>query len=184
MVGSTASLCICPSVCDWIEIHQTIEHILKTIADMVMKFGQYMHMDDPNVDLEGQGHRPKVRVPGKKSDFQVLFDYLTSSKLKVMLEVKGQIRQCPKSHWSRSNVTWVKVSQKVMILTSGFTSTSSCFILVFSWFFPISQCLHIVIVFCGFSIFLQRFLCNNTWILKKCGRMILVYWPSIELFYF
>ena len=27
-----------------------------------MKFGQGMDVDDPNVDVEGQGHRSKVKV--------------------------------------------------------------------------------------------------------------------------
>ncbi len=38
---------------------------------MVMKFGQNMDVDDPNVDLKGQGHRSKVKVTrSKKHDFR------------------------------------------------------------------------------------------------------------------
>ncbi len=36
-----------------------------------MKFGQNMDVDDPNVDLESQGHRSKVKVTrSKKHDFR------------------------------------------------------------------------------------------------------------------
>ncbi len=36
-----------------------------------MKFGQNMDVDNPNVDLKGQGHRSKVEVTrSKKHDFR------------------------------------------------------------------------------------------------------------------
>ncbi len=60
-VGSYALLCVCLSVCDRTEIHWTIIHISKTIAIRVVKLRQNMPVDDPNDDLEGQGHRPKVK---------------------------------------------------------------------------------------------------------------------------
>ncbi len=45
--------------------------------------------------------------------------------------VKGKVHmgQGQRSLGSRSNVTWVKVSPKVIILAGGLTSTSSCFII-------------------------------------------------------
>ena len=61
-MGSYASLCVCPSICDWTEIHWTIILIAKSIARRVVKFGQGMTRDDPKVDLEGQSHRSKVKV--------------------------------------------------------------------------------------------------------------------------
>ena len=42
-----------------------------------MEFGQNMDMDDPKVDLEGQGHRSKVKVTRSKNIFHVSFDRLT-----------------------------------------------------------------------------------------------------------
>ena len=44
-----------------------------------MKFGQNMDVSDPKVDLEGQGHRSKVKVIGSKTLFQVSFDQLTGN---------------------------------------------------------------------------------------------------------
>ncbi len=32
-----------------------------------MKFGQHMDVNDPKVDLEGQGHRSKVKVTRSKN---------------------------------------------------------------------------------------------------------------------
>ncbi len=34
---------------------------------MVIKFGQNMEVDDPEVDLEGQGHRSNVKVTRSKN---------------------------------------------------------------------------------------------------------------------
>ncbi len=51
-----------------------------------MKFNQNMDMDDPNVDLEGQGQR--ARSPGQKLDFR---SYLTT--LQAIFEVKGHMGQ-------------------------------------------------------------------------------------------
>ncbi len=48
---------VCPSVCDWTEIHWTIIHIAKSIAPRAVKFGQTMAKDDQKVDLEAQGQR-------------------------------------------------------------------------------------------------------------------------------
>ncbi len=69
-------LSVCPSVCDWTEIHWTIIHISKTVAVRDMKFGQNMHVGNPNDDLQGQAHRSKVRVTRSKRYFQVSFDCL------------------------------------------------------------------------------------------------------------
>ncbi len=45
-----------------------------------MKFGQHMDVDDPKDDLEGQGHRSKVKVTrSKKKTFQVPYDHLTDN---------------------------------------------------------------------------------------------------------
>ncbi len=75
-----------------------------------MKFGQNMDLDDPKVDLEGQGHRSKVKVTRSKN---VIWG-LTGN-------VWGQ-----GSHGLGSKVTWVKPSPKVMVLAGGLTSTSCC----------------------------------------------------------
>ncbi len=37
-------------------------HISKTVGPRVTKFGKGMDVDDPKVDLEGQGYRSKVKV--------------------------------------------------------------------------------------------------------------------------
>ncbi len=79
------------------------------LGPKVMKFGQGLNIDDPKVDLEGQGHQLK------KCAFGCL-DSLTGN-------AQGQ-----RAHAPRPKVTWVNVSIKVMILADGLTSTSSCFI--------------------------------------------------------
>ena len=47
-----------------------------------MGFGQSMDVDDPKVDLIGQGHRWKVKVTRSKRPFQVSFDSLTGDVVK------------------------------------------------------------------------------------------------------
>ena len=84
-----------------------------------MKFDQGMHLDDPKVDLEGQGHK----VARSKNVI------VTLVVLRIMLEAKGHMSQGQILYWSRSQVTGVKVSLKVMILAGVPTSMSSCFIL-------------------------------------------------------
>ena len=65
-----------------------------------MKFGQNMDVDDPNVDLKGQGHRSKVKVSrSKKHDFRS-----HSTTLQALFEVKGHMGQGQRSHGSRSKV--------------------------------------------------------------------------------
>ena len=65
-----------------------------------MKFGQNMDVDDPNVDLEGQGHRSKVKVTrSKKHDFR---SHLPT--LQAIFEVKGHMGQGQRLHGSRSKV--------------------------------------------------------------------------------
>ncbi len=80
---------VCPSVCDWTEIHWTIIHISKTVAVRGMKFGQNMHVSNPKDDLDGQGHRSKVRFTRSKN---VIF-VSHFAALQVMFEVKGHIGQ-------------------------------------------------------------------------------------------
>ncbi len=67
-----------------------------------MKFGQHMDVDDPKVDLEGQGHGQRARSRGKKKLFQVPFYHLSGnllgqgshgSRSKVNLEGQGQGHQ-------------------------------------------------------------------------------------------
>ncbi len=48
---------------------------LSTVHLRVMKVGQHMDVDDPKVDLEGQGQGHKL----KKTLFQVPFDHLTGN---------------------------------------------------------------------------------------------------------
>ncbi len=55
-----------------------------------MKFDQHMEVDDPKVDLEGQGHRSKVKVTRSKS------------------VISGPIG-APYWYSLRSRVTWVKI---------------------------------------------------------------------------
>ncbi len=62
MQGGLICITLRLSGCDWTEIHLTIIHIAKSIAPRAMKFGQGMARDDPKVDLDGQGHRSKVKV--------------------------------------------------------------------------------------------------------------------------
>ncbi len=77
-----------------------------------MKFCQKMDVDNPNVDLEDQGHRSKVKVTrSKKTWFQVSFD-----RPKGNLWGQG-------SH--RSNVTWVKVKGRLWRLRSRVKVTRS-----------------------------------------------------------
>ncbi len=50
---------------------------------MFLKFGQDMHMDDLEVDREGQGHRSKVNVTrSKKRDFRSHFTVLQAKELR------------------------------------------------------------------------------------------------------
>ncbi len=63
-----ASLSFCPSLRLWLAKNSwTIIHISRTTAPRVMKFGQNMEVGDPKVDLEGQGHRSKIRVIRSKN---------------------------------------------------------------------------------------------------------------------
>ena len=57
-VGSYASL----SVCYLTKSHWTIIHISISMVARVTKFDVDMHLDAIFVDLEGQGHKPEVKV--------------------------------------------------------------------------------------------------------------------------
>ncbi len=87
-----------------------------------MKFGLGMVRDDPKVDLEGQGHRSKVKVT--RSEIVILgLCSLTGNEMKVKVtwvKVRGHLGQGQGSLGLRSKVTLVK------ILAGGLTSTSSC----------------------------------------------------------
>ncbi len=48
----------------------TKNHISATVQLRVLEFGQNIDVDEPNVDIEGQGHRSK-KVKKKKTLFQV-----------------------------------------------------------------------------------------------------------------
>ena len=61
-VCSYAALSVCLDVCDVTKIH-----IWGKAWHMFLKFGQDMHMDDLEVDPEGQGHRSKVKVTRSKN---------------------------------------------------------------------------------------------------------------------
>ena len=87
-------LSVRPSVCLWLDKkYWTIIHNSKSIAPMVTKFGQDMGVGDPMVDLEGQGHRSKVKVTGKKK--RHFGCHLTA--LQVIFEVKVHIGQGQRS---------------------------------------------------------------------------------------
>ena len=64
---------ICITFCMSVTLPKSLEksHISGTVGLRVTKFGQGMDVDDSKVDLEGQGHRSKVKVARlKKSHFR------------------------------------------------------------------------------------------------------------------
>ena len=62
------------SVCHWTKIHWIIIHISGSITPRVMEFSMVMiYLDNIWVDLEGHGHRSKVKV--MKSKRCVLGDF-------------------------------------------------------------------------------------------------------------
>ncbi len=73
-----------------------------------MKFGQNMDVNSSKVDVEGQGHRSKVKVTRSKKG------YFRSNLpvLQVIFEVKGHMGQCQKSYGSRSKVDLEGLSQR------------------------------------------------------------------------
>ncbi len=72
-------------------------------------------------------HRSKAKVSRSKR----IISRLGPFDMQVMLEVKSHMGQGPRSHGSRSKVTLVKVSLKVILLSGGLTSTSSCIVIFF-----------------------------------------------------
>ena len=58
---------VCMSGCDLTKIHLTKIQISATVKPRVIKFGQNIDMDDPRIDLAGQGHRSKVKVARSKN---------------------------------------------------------------------------------------------------------------------
>ncbi len=85
-----------------------------------------MDMDVPNVDLEGQGHRSKVKVTRSKN----IISGLVRLFRQVMYEDKGPMGQGQRSCGSRSTL-------KVIILAGGLTSTSSC---IFIFYQSLTTC--------------------------------------------
>ena len=80
-----------------------------------MEFGQNMDVDNPNVDLECQGHRSKVKVTrSKKHGFRS-----HSTTLQVIFEVKGHMSQGQRSHGSRSKVDLEGQGHQVKNVISG-----------------------------------------------------------------
>ena len=69
-----------------------------------MKFCQGMNEDDPKVDLKGQGHQVK----------NVILASLDSLSSLVVI-IKGFLGQGQSLYGSRSKVTWLKVSLRLMI---------------------------------------------------------------------
>ncbi len=65
-----------------------------------MTFGQHMDVNDPKVDLEGQGHRSKVKVMRLKKRY--FRSHWTT--LQAIFEVKDHKGQGQRSHGSRSKV--------------------------------------------------------------------------------
>ncbi len=51
--------------------------ISATVKPSVIKFGQNIDMDDPKIDLAGQGHRSKVKVARLKNMIFEFSDRLT-----------------------------------------------------------------------------------------------------------
>ncbi len=59
---------ICITFCMSVTLPKSLEksHISGTVGLSVTKFSQGMDVDDPKVDLEGKGHRSKVKVTSFK----------------------------------------------------------------------------------------------------------------------
>ena len=93
-------------VCLWLDQnYRTIINISKSIAPRVLKFGQGMGVGDPEVDLEGQGHRSKVKVTRSKKCFLVSIYIFIGQCIKVKVtwvEVKGHLGQGQRSLGSTS----------------------------------------------------------------------------------
>ncbi len=101
-------LSVCPSVRPWLDKNSwTVIHISKTTAPRVMKFGQKIDMDDPKVDLEGQGHRLKVKVTRSKTVFPGL------SRPSCRLSLRSIVTQVKvKSHMGRGQRSTLKLKVK------------------------------------------------------------------------
>ncbi len=78
----------------------------------------------PRLTLKVRVMGQRSKSPGKKNDFK-----LDLTILQVVLGVNGHMGQGQRSYWSRSKVTWVKVSLKVIILAGGLMPTASCIFL-------------------------------------------------------
>ena len=114
---------VCPSVRLWLDQNYwTIIHNSKSIAPRVLKFGQRIGMCDPEVYLEGQGQRSKVKVTRSKNVISGLNLYLYRPMHQSQCHMGGGQR----SLGSRSKVTGVKFSQTLKIMAGGLMSTSSC----------------------------------------------------------
>ncbi len=73
-----------------------------------MKFGQNMGVDDPKVNLEGQGHRSKGQ--GHKVKKRLFRSH--STVLHLIFEVKGHMGQGQKSRWSSSKADFEGQGQR------------------------------------------------------------------------
>ncbi len=71
-----------------------------------MKFGQGMDVDDPKVDLKGQGHRSKVKVT--RSEKRDIWKRIAPRimKFKAITGVKMPIHVCcfKKNRWAYVNI--------------------------------------------------------------------------------
>ncbi len=89
-----------------------------------MKFGQIMNLDGTYIDPGVRGHGSKVKVTRSKN-FRPQFSLMGN----VM--IKGYRGQGQRSLRSKSKFMWVKVSERLMLLAYGLTTTPSCIFLIF-----------------------------------------------------
>ena len=108
--GGLICIAFCLSFCPWLDQNYwTITHISKSIAPRVMKCCQCMGVDDPEVDLEDQGHRSKVKVTMLKTWFLVSSYILISQCIEVKVtwvEVKGHLGQDQGSRSAKPSRYW------------------------------------------------------------------------------
>ena len=67
MHGGLLCIALRLSVCYWTK--NVSKSISKSIAHRVMKFDLMMKVDDPKVNLKGQGHESKVKVTRSKKHY-------------------------------------------------------------------------------------------------------------------
>ena len=62
-----------------------------------MKFGHHVDVDDPKVDIEGQGHRSYVKGQGHKVKKRYFRSHSTTLRVIFKVKVKGHMGQAQRS---------------------------------------------------------------------------------------